>query len=320
MTADDQGIERAITDAMMRRHQADGLRRQLEEARTQAQESSARAEAAAVAAQSEQRDVDKLEDLSWASVWAKARGRHDTDLAREKAEADAARYTAATEQRRAEAAAAAVRDLEQRLAALGDVDAAYVAALADKERWITEHPDLNGPAAARIADIAAELGTLAAREREVEEARRAGTEAERLLAAAAGLLDSAAGWATWDVMGGGMLTDMAKHNKMNEAQYQLEDADRALKAFNRELADVSDVAGGTTDGLKMDGFSYTFDVWFDNIFSDMAVSRRINDTRDRLGATRKQLQVLRNRLRVEAGQIEERRTALAAERESVLTR
>lgn len=306
-------VEKALTDAMTARRLAAGLRSRIEAAQREAEDADQRAAEAERTAGAEQSDVERLERLSWVHLWAALRGQHSTALEREKVEAEAARYTAATERRRAQAAAGAVADLRRQLDGLGDVDTAYAAALAAKERWLSEN---GGPGAARLAGIAEELGTTAAQQKEVAEALAAGTEADRLLAEASALLDSAAGWATWDMMGGGMLTDMAKHNKMNQAQRLLEQADQALKVFDRELADVM---AGTGDLLQMDGFSYAFDVWFDNIFSDMAVSRRINQTRDQLARTRNQLQVLCNRLRVEGEALAQRRADLIAERESRLT-
>ncbi|MCL2542856.1 MAG: hypothetical protein FWE71_10425 [Nocardioidaceae bacterium] len=313
MTTDPE-VERALTDAMMRRHQAEGLHQQLETARAHAEESAARAKAAAERMTTKQHDVERLEDLSWARIVAVLRGSRDQDLEREQAEADAARYTAATEKARAEADARTVSDLVRRLDELGDVDASYAAALAAKETWLRTQ---DTPDAHRLSEVAEEQGRLTAETHELDEAEAAGRDAERHLAEAMALLDSAASWSTWDTFGGGgMLTDMAKHAKMEQAQARLADADRALKAFDRELADVN---RGLGDDLHLDGLTFAFDVWFDNFFSDLGVLRRIDKARDAVAATRVQVRDLRLGLRRKRQEADQRRTALDAERDKLLT-
>jgi hypothetical protein len=225
----------------------------------------------------EERDVEKLESMSWVRIRAALRGGHASELERETAERDAARYAAAEAQHRATMAETDVRAIEAQLSALGDVDGDLSRALDAKEAWLRDQP---GAATSRLAQIAARRGELTALDKENQEAHRAGRAAHTALRDALDVIRSAASWSTWDTFGGGgLLTDMVKYNRLEEAQRLVRAANDAMAHLATELADVG-VSG--VPGVEIDGLVRTFDVWFDNIFSDMSVRSRIEEARGRL--------------------------------------
>ncbi|WP_426243082.1 hypothetical protein [Nocardioides sp. LHG3406-4] len=62
---------------------------------------------------------------------------------------------------------------------------------------------------------------------------------------------------------------------MDKAEALLHQARQAIAHLSVELADVDMEA--VVHGLRVDGFTQTFDVWFDNIFGDWAVRSQISD-------------------------------------------
>ena len=226
---------------------------------------------------SETTDVEKLESFSAAKIWAHLRGSHATDLERETAEREAARYAVAEAEVRRDVMRRDRAALESRIAELGDVEARYRRAIAEKEAWVGAN---GGESAGVLAEIAVRRGELVALDKEGREAFAAGRAAQDLLAHAASLLGNAGSWSTWDAFGGGgLLTDMMKYDNVDRATEALRRADLALTAFSRELADV-DLP--QVQGVQVDQMMRTFDVWFDNIFSDMAVRSRIQDASRRV--------------------------------------
>ena len=111
--------------------------------------------------------------------------------------------------------------------------------------------------------------------REVDEAIRAGERALDSLREAKAKLDSARNWGIYDILGGGMISSMVKHSKMSSANEWVEQANRDLKRFAKELRDVDE------DGLYVQAGSLasTLDIFFDNVFSDFIVQNRINEAR-----------------------------------------
>ncbi|MEQ7010758.1 hypothetical protein ABN028_31715 [Actinopolymorpha sp. B17G11] len=252
----------------------------------------------------EAKDVDALESFSPTRIWATLRGSRTDDLDRERAERDAASYAVAEAEARRDAAHRNAESVQAQLNGLGDVDDIHSRALAAKEQWaLTNDPAL----AASLEDIARQRGALIAARKETAEAYAAGKAASTLVEQAVEVLGKAESWSTFDTfLGGGLVTDMMKYNRMDEATDLLHRADVALGDFSRELADVGIAAIG---GVQVDGMTRTFDVFFDNIFSDLAVRSRIQEAGRRAEtaskAVRQALQQLEKTSRDIAGQLGE---------------
>ena len=112
---------------------------------------------------------------------------------------------------------------------------------------------------------------------EIREAITAGERALSSLYAAQNKLKSARGWGIFDMLGGGLLSDLMKHSRMNDASSYMEAARRDLEIFKRELADVS-----TSYNLRMDvdGFLTFADFFFDGLIADYLVQTKISKARE----------------------------------------
>ena len=263
---------------------------------------------------SEVADVQRLESYSTTRIWAALRGSRDADLDRELAERQAAEYAVA----RAESWLRVAREEAQRatgeLAELGDVAARRRRALAAKEAWLSSSGLEVGRELTRLADeIARTRSTL----NEVLEAAVAAERAAVRLDAALRMLGSAGDWATYDTfLGGGMFGDAMKYDRMDKAQALLHDADQALRHLAVELQDVG--ASAAVEPLAVDGLTQTFDVWFDNIFSDWSVRSRIADAARKAARTAGAVQEIRTRLAQQERDLTEREAACVARREGLL--
>ena len=113
-------------------------------------------------------------------------------------------------------------------------------------------------------------------EKERQEAIAAGNKALSSLRQAKAELSSARSWGIIDILGGGLVTDLIKHSKMNKAQNCMEQAKRDLQSFSKELSDVSsniDLGFNTGDLLSF------ADYVFDGMLTDLLMQNRINDAR-----------------------------------------
>ena len=229
----------------------------------------------------EAKDVEALESFSPARIWAVLRGSRTTDLDRERAEHEAARYAVAESEARTDLARRDAMSLQAQIDALGDVNEVHRRALDAKEKWaLANDPTLS----AALDDLARQHGEIIASQKETAEAYAAGEAALVLVDEALDLLGNAESWSTFDLLGGGALTDLMKYAKMDEAANVLRRADVALGRFSRELADVCIAAIG---GVQIDSMTRAFDVFFDNIFSDLGVRSRIQDAGRRANAARR---------------------------------
>ncbi len=109
--------------------------------------------------------------------------------------------------------------------------------------------------------------------REVREARNAGIRALNSLRKAQGYLNSARGWGIFDMFGGGMITSMIKHSKLNEARMCIAQAREDLRIFQEELKDVQ------MPDIEVNGFLTFADFFFDGFLADIMVQQKINEAR-----------------------------------------
>lgn len=238
----------------------------------------------------EQKDVDRLEQGSLAAFFLNVVGKKEEKLAKEQREA----YQAAV---RCDVAEKELYDIETRLnraeeelASLQNCEKEYEALLQEKREDITRR---RLPAAEEILKGEQSLFEAEKQVREIKEAIAAGEKAKELAKAAHENLDSADSWSTWDLFGGGLLADMAKHGKIDEAQKRIEELQVQLRNFKTELTDVRIEATITIDIDEMLKFA---DYVFDGFFADYTVKHRIEDaigqvkeTEDKIDGLLKQL-------------------------------
>lgn len=115
--------------------------------------------------------------------------------------------------------------------------------------------------------------------REIQEAIQAGERALTSLRKAEEKLTSASNWGLWDIFGGGLISGIAKHSKMNEATTYLEDAKRNLTVFKRELSDVN---GTYNLQLEIGEFLSFADFFFDGFIADYLVQTKINNAKQQV--------------------------------------
>lgn len=76
-------------------------------------------------------------------------------------------------------------------------------------------------------------------EKEKQEAIDAGNKALRSLRKAQENLGSAKNWGIFDMLGGGFISTMVKHSKVDNAKEYMEQAKYDLRDFSKELNDVN---------------------------------------------------------------------------------
>ena len=129
--------------------------------------------------------------------------------------------------------------------------------------------------------------------KEIDEAINAGNRALNALNDAQSNLSMARGMGVWDMLGGGLISGVIKHSKMGAAQRCMEQAERELAAFQRELVDVQMNAEYRVD---FDGLSKFLDLVFDNFLVDLLIQSRIKEMQQRVDDIKNQVQQMIYRL------------------------
>jgi len=260
----------------------------------------------------EQRDVDQLEKVSVSSIWASLRGTKDEDIDREKAEAWTARLKFQEAKRQLEEVFGEIEDRELRIRADEGCEVEYESLLLEKER---EYRDKDPILAAKLKDIEQRELQLTSQLRELQEAVDAGERALKQIYEALAKLSDAESWSTWDMLGGGLLTDMMKYSNLDDAQCLMEGVQSELRRYQAELADV---AQEITFNLQPEGMLRAADYFFDNIFTDWAVRDKIMQSDTQLREVSGRVCSVQKGIRQQLENARQELTSLQAEREEAV--
>ena len=225
---------------------------------------------------SEQKDVDRLEGRSLAAFFYNVVGKMDAKLDEERREYYAARVKYDAAARELEAIEQDIEATEEDLGDLSDCEIRYAQALEEKRRAI----EAAGTAASgELLGKEHSLSTLQSQERELEGAIAAGTTVLRTASDVLNGLRNVESLNHFDRFGKNPLTDMAKHETLDEAQKCGELLQVNLQKFNTELSDVSirESLQGNIDWMLQ--FS---DLFFDNLLVDSAVPERIRQAHEQV--------------------------------------
>ncbi|MFR4769910.1 MAG: helicase-related protein, partial [Faecalibacterium prausnitzii] len=231
----------------------------------------------------EQADVDRLEGHSLATFFYQVIGKMDEKLDKERQEAYAARVKYDVALHDLSSVDADLEQIQNRLARLSDCERQYQAALSEKIKSIKASAH---PAAQLVAESESRIAALKVQKRELLEAINAGKTALHTVNEVLETLDNAEGWSTWDVMGGGLMADLAKYEELDNAQEQVEQLQVELRRFKTELADVEITADLQ---VTVDSFLKFADFFFDGLFADWAVLDHINQAQSRVENTKGQI-------------------------------
>lgn len=240
----------------------------------------------------EQDDVDRLNGRSLTAFFYRATGKMGEKLTKEEAEAYAAavKYDAAKNE--LQAVNNDIEYCQRRLSELQDCEQQYEKVLKEKTEQIKQS---GVPEAGRIMQIENEIAFLENQQKEIQEAINAGNQAFYIAQKILEDLDSAKNWSTFDLMGGGLIADMAKYDKLNKVQDQIQDLQNALRGFRTELADVTERISGNLY-VEIGDFLHFADYFFDGLFTDWMVYDKINDSRNRTMQTSDQIQKILGQL------------------------
>jgi hypothetical protein len=305
-------LDRAIADD----HEAAHLRGQLERLRDEV--SVARDDLARLRRthRGEEQDVERLEGFGLKAVLSAVRGTRTGELDRERAEEVAARYALQTATAHLHAVEARREVVERRLAQLGDTAARREAATEAHARALSAG---GHPRPAGLEAVLDELAEARAEAADLAEAREAGIRAATSLDAALRQLGSADSWSAHDTwFGGGWVSSALKHERIDGAGRLVAQAQEALVDLARELDDVKGLTGLQAD-LGISPTARTFDVWFDNVFSDLSVRSSIKESLARVETASETVRDAMQRLLVRSVALDARIEELTARRDALLT-
>ena len=167
-----------------------------------------------------------------------------------------------------------------------------------EERWKQSGSEV----AAQIQSFQATEAGLRARMALLGDALVAAESASASLDYAIARLTSAQSWGRYDILAGGAMASWAKRTRMDQASQAASSAGIHLRRFHDALEKLGKVA--VIPGVDVQIGSLFFDVFFDNIFTDLSVQGRIRDGLDRLQRARSKVAECHQNLDADANKTE----------------
>lgn len=232
----------------------------------------------------EMADVEKLEKVTLTSIYYWLVGQKEDVLDRERADVQAAALKCEAARREKEEVEKEIAQRRRRLSELSGCEYQYQELLRQKRA------QMNDP---EVEEWEARAAHYQMQQKELREAVSAGRSALHTAESILGSLKNANGFATWDLLGGGMIADLAKHSYLSDAQRQIENLQRQLRQFKTELCDVD-----FKDAVQLDvgDFLYVADFIFDGLIADWMVKDRIGRAQRQVENTRWQIENMLARL------------------------
>lgn len=252
------------------------------------EENTVRYEMAKNAFQKESADVEKMQIESLSAFLKRLVGNYNKKLDKEMQEQLAAK-------RELDLASALLMEARE------NVDAIHTAMQATAERSTYLKDLLLKQDAAFREKISAEETRKAERKQEIIELEEALAAGERVLDGidyALDDLDSADSYSTWDMFtDSSLLFDMMKYDKIDKAEAKMTQLEQLLQHYSKELKDVS--LDSNLSYEKFSGMSKTFDIFFDNLFSDWDTKAKIGRNIEMLENLGQNVEELQNKLKNE---------------------
>lgn len=220
----------------------------------------------------EEKDVIKLESTGISSLFLSLIGKKEDKL-------DMEREEYLTAKLRYEECVESIRELEAEiqyanieLKKYHSANEDYVKAIKEKRQIILKEDSIDS---IRLKEGLEAVNAIKLDIKEIKEAIDAGEKTNSSLQKMKEHLNTAKGWGMWDMMGGGLISNIAKHSAIEKANQVAHNTQSYLKNFEKELSDVNNF---TDVRVNLSGFATFADFFFDGFFVDWFIQSKINDS------------------------------------------
>lgn len=260
----------------------------------------------------EQSDVDRLEGRGLTALFYGIVGKKEEKLDEQRREAVTAKAKYDVAQQEMDLVLRRISRYEEELVSYDKVEMRYAYALKQKVQLLKATAT---PVSEKILQYEEQLSNLENQKKEIKEAISAGTKAKKIAEQVLSELDDAEGWGTWDLLGGGLISDLAKHSSLDEAQDEIEHLQVQLRRFKTELADVTIRAEMQ---VNIDGFLRFADYFFDGLFADWAVLDKIEESQAEVKSVISQIQAVLDKLASMLAHTEKEQESVQAKLDSLV--
>ena len=227
----------------------------------------------------ERKDVEKLESWRVSSILSTLLGNKEEKLDKEKEEYLLAKLKYEDIIDKIIKLESELLDIQKLLLDNKDMDMRYRQLIEEKEKLIIKS---GGRLGIQLKNELAKIDEIKVDMKEISEAINAGVGTLNTLGMVRDKLQSAQNWGVWDILGGGLISNIGKHAAIDDANDIAKDVQDQLESFKKELADVNEF---TDIQVNLSSFASFADFFLDGIFADWFVQSKINKSLDNVNKT-----------------------------------
>lgn len=161
-----------------------------------------------------------------------------------------------------------IKGISELLTHYDNIEKEYETLLNAKRLWANE----NGYSI--VENFESQIRNMESRKKEVDEAINASRELILSLMSAKEDLSSAKNWEMFDKLGGDLIPRAVKHDYIKRASQYIKDSSEKARRLMRELEDLKPYFD--INFLEINALTHTFDIFFDNVFSDFSIQHEID--------------------------------------------
>lgn len=232
----------------------------------------------------EDKDVEDLEKGGLQAFYLKIRGKYE--IARDKEILEAATAKVRLQNKQFE-----LEDSERRLRELQTEQSKYISCESQYKKLYQNKLEelLSGENQDKVTILKykTQISNSEHNIKELKEAIDAGKKVLSELEMVEESLNSASSWGTWDIIGGGLMSDIIKHSHLDDAKSRLNNVQSLMRNFRTELADVN---MNLDIHIDTDGFIKFADFFFDGLFADISMQNRISDSQESVTSSKRKVE------------------------------
>lgn len=220
----------------------------------------------------EKKDVENLENFTLQSLWARLTNSTDERLSKERREATEVEWQYDQARRQLLLLQEDQNQLNQKLKIIEEAEQSVEQLLDLKLKFILEQPH---PSAAELKSQYERNQKNQIQLTETSEAYDAAKDYFECVGVLIEQLRNARSWGTVDIVGGGVFSSMIKHQKLSNVRNSIQALKYHQHKLNRELQDIGQ---SLNKNLEISDFEHFADIFFDNIFTDLSVQKKIQNS------------------------------------------
>lgn len=258
----------------------------------------------------EHKDYKRISNLSISALYHLISGSKEQKLKKEREEYLEAKLKFEESKNSIELIRERISFIDKEIRRLEKTGINYQNLIKEKEKYLLT---LSNERSKELINILEQISDWEIIKEEAKEALKAGNEAVKYLTKVIYALNNAEELGNWDLFGGGMLVDMAKHEEIDIAKVSIPAAQLAINKYINELGDVNQKID-LIESININELDKFYDFFFDGFVADFTLLEKIKNSKSNIKSVINKISDMQKKLKNSLSDIEKEQQKLNSKR------